>query len=218
MPSAPKTRATQLRSLETRESLVREALREFAERGFDGASTRTIAKRAGVAQSAIPYHFSTKEALWQAAADSIFGVFRSRLDARLAGLAGVEESTRLRLVLIDFVRLVAERPELHRFMLQEGVGHTKRLEWLVETHARPFMLWFGELIGGVKGFGRGLSIRPDHLIYMLIGAVSTPYALAPEFELSMGESPFSKEMVDAHAEAVIGLFFDDPEASKENPS
>ncbi|MBW2241190.1 MAG: TetR/AcrR family transcriptional regulator, partial [Deltaproteobacteria bacterium] len=152
MPTATKTRTTQQRSLDTRDSLVGAALREFAKRGFDGASTRAIAKRAGVAQSAVPYHFSTKEALWRAAADRIFDIFRSQLDARLAGLEGVDESTRTRLVLIDFVRLVAKHPELHRFMLQEGVERTARLEWLVATHVRPFLQWFRELILGVEGF------------------------------------------------------------------
>jgi AcrR family transcriptional regulator len=166
----------------------------------------------------VSIHFSTKEALWRAAADRIFGVFRSKLQARLEGLEGVDASTRTRLVLIEFVRLVAEHPELHRFMLQEGTGHSERLEWLVATHARPFILWFRERVHGVEGFGRGASIRPDHLVYMLIGAASTPYALAPEFELSMGKDPFSKEMVEAHAHAVVELFFDDPGRSKEGAS
>ena len=53
---------------------------------------------------------------------------------------------------------------------------------------------------------------------MLIGAVSTPYALAPEFEMSTGENPFSKKMVEAHARAVVELFFDHPDGSKENDS
>ena len=52
----------------------------------------------------------------------------------------------------------------------------------------------------------------------LIGAASTPYALAPEFELSMSKDPFSKEMVEAHAHAVVELFFDDPGGSKEGAS
>lgn len=39
----------------------------FAESGFNGASVREIANRAGVAQALIHYHFNTKEKLFEAA-------------------------------------------------------------------------------------------------------------------------------------------------------
>ena len=47
--------------------LLDAALVEFAAHGFAGASTRAIAERAGAHQPQINYHFSSKEALWQAA-------------------------------------------------------------------------------------------------------------------------------------------------------
>lgn len=207
MPSLSPQRREQRRSLETRDRLVEAALHEFAQKGFDGASTRAIATRAGAAQSALPYHFTTKEALWRAAADRIFGLYQGRFEARTAGLEGVDPATRARLLLLDFVRFAAAHPELHRFMLQEGTSATDRLEWLVATHVRPMVQLTRTLFEQLEASNRRLPARPDHLFYMLIGAASTPYALAPEFELTMGEDPFSKSMVDAHAEAVLQLFF-----------
>jgi len=203
------TRRTQRRSLETRARLVEAALHEFAEKGFEGATTRTIAARAGIAQSAVPYHFTTKDALWRAAADHIFAIFREQFLARISGLEGVEPLTRTRLLLLDFVRFAAAHPELHLFMLKEGAVRSERLEWLVDTHVRPSVAYVRDLIDDLERAGRRVAVRPDHLFYMLIGAVATPYAVAPEFELIMGKSPFSKEMVDAHAEAVLRLFFPD---------
>ena len=38
----------------------------FAERGYEAASTRDIAARAGVTQGLVTYHFESKDALWQA--------------------------------------------------------------------------------------------------------------------------------------------------------
>ena len=35
------------------------------------------------------------------------------------------------------MRFQAAHPELHRFMIQEGMRKSPRLEWLVETHIRP---------------------------------------------------------------------------------
>jgi DNA-binding transcriptional regulator YbjK len=64
----------------------RPALEAFAERGFHGASTRDIAQRAGTHQGLITYHFRSKDELWRAAADRIFGMLHETLAERLTGL------------------------------------------------------------------------------------------------------------------------------------
>jgi AcrR family transcriptional regulator len=55
----------------TRERLVDAALDAFGLNGFDGASTRDIARRAGANLAAIPYHFGGKEGLHRAVAAHI---------------------------------------------------------------------------------------------------------------------------------------------------
>ncbi len=212
MPSSRQPRRSQRRSLETRDRLVEAALQEFAEKGFGGASTRAIAARAGVAQSAVPYHFTTKESLWKAAADRLFGMLQEQFQARLVGLEGVDIRTRTRLLLRDLVLFAAAHPELHRFMLQEGTGASERLVWLVETHIRPILAFTRGQMAELEAAGEPLRGRPEHIHYMMIGAASMPYAVAPEFELATGEDPFSKEMVDAHVDTVVALFFPESEA------
>src|SRR5213080_2462932 len=59
-----------------REALLKSALVEFGAKGFDGASTRTIASRVQAHQPQINYHFETKTALWMAAVDHLFGLLR----------------------------------------------------------------------------------------------------------------------------------------------
>ena len=57
---------------ETREGVLRVALRAFAVKGFDGASTREIASGAGVNHGLIRHYFGSKQKLWQAAVDLAF--------------------------------------------------------------------------------------------------------------------------------------------------
>jgi AcrR family transcriptional regulator len=203
---ASRARRTQQRSLETREKLVEAALQIFAERGFEGGSTRDIAKRAGVALAALPYHFETKEALWRAAADRIFGLLQEQFQARLRGLEGVDLPTRLRLILRDFVLFAARHPELHRFMLQEGTGRSARLEWLVERHVRPVFSFVHSMISEAQSRGLMPAGRAEHLCYAMIGAASMPYAMAPEFELLTGADPSEKALLEAHVACILGLF------------
>jgi AcrR family transcriptional regulator len=199
-------RRPQQRSLDTRERLVEAALHVFAQHGFEGATTREIARRAGVALAALPYHFETKQALWRAAADRIFGQLGETFAKRLEGLEGVETPTRLRLLLRDFVRFQARHPELHRFMIQEGIGKSPRLAWLVETHIRPIYDFVRTLLEAAQGEGLTPPGRPEHLHYMLIGAASSAYALAAEFELLTGRDPSDEKLVAEHVAALERLF------------
>jgi TetR/AcrR family transcriptional regulator len=199
-------RRPQQRSLETRERLVDAALLVFAEHGFAGASTREIARRAGVALAALPYHFTTKEALWKAAADRIFGRLGEAFLRRIAGLEGVDPRTRLRLLLRDFVRFQAAHPELHRFMIQEGIGKSPRLAWLVEKHIRPIYDSVRALTEEAQREGFVRIGRPEHVHYMLIGAASSIYALGAEVELVTGLDPTDETLVAEHVATLERLF------------
>ena len=78
-PAAPASAAPP----ETRSRIVEAALEVFTERGFEGASTRKIASRAGVNHGLIPYYFGNKKKLWQAAVDDAFGDMQAETDALL---------------------------------------------------------------------------------------------------------------------------------------
>src|SRR3954465_6051144 len=47
------------------------AIEQFGRLGFEGASTRNIARASGTAMSSITYHFGGKEGLYPATADHI---------------------------------------------------------------------------------------------------------------------------------------------------
>lgn len=77
------------RSPETREQLIAIALPIFAQYGYDGASTRDIAQKAGVALSAISYHFGGKPELFAAVADRAARVMFAPLEKIVAEAAMV---------------------------------------------------------------------------------------------------------------------------------
>lgn len=205
--TAKPERRPQRRSVDTRERLVEAALAVFGDLGFEGASTREIARRAGVALAALPYHFTTKDALWRAAADRIFGKLTSRIGKRLDGLDGVDRATQLRLVLREFVRFSAERPALHRFMMQVAFTSSDRLAWLVETHVRPMYDFVNAITVDARRKGLGPAGRPAHLHYILIGAATSPYVMRAEFELLTGSDPCGDALIDEHVATLERMFF-----------
>src|ERR1700736_3638749 len=91
-PTPTKVRLRRART-DIREDLLESALVEFGAKGFDGASTRAIARRVEAHQPQINYHFESKAALWTAAVDYLFELLREALAGVLpATLTGVDAS------------------------------------------------------------------------------------------------------------------------------
>jgi AcrR family transcriptional regulator len=67
------------RGPDTRQRLIDSALEVFGAYGFDGASTRMLAERAGANLASIPYYFGGKEGLYRAAADFVVDVSKREI-------------------------------------------------------------------------------------------------------------------------------------------
>jgi AcrR family transcriptional regulator len=93
-----------------RQDLVRAAMHEIAERGFEGLRTREVARAAGVNIATLHYYFPTKEALIRAVVENVMGRFRSTLAP--SGSAGGQLRDHLRAVR----RLFREEPEISAVM------------------------------------------------------------------------------------------------------
>src|SRR5580704_17621597 len=123
-----------------RDRLLESALVEFGAKGFEGASTRSIAQRIDAHQPQINYHFASKEALWFGAVDHLFGVLRGELaDLPLPGATDnpVQVASAFAEAIRQFVRFAAAHPELNRIMVHAATEDSDRLRWMVERHVRP---------------------------------------------------------------------------------
>ncbi len=74
----PKDRGRHPRGEESRQRLIEAALDVFGRLGFEGASTRLLAKKAKVNLAAIPYYFGGKEGLYRAVVAHIAAVIAER--------------------------------------------------------------------------------------------------------------------------------------------
>jgi AcrR family transcriptional regulator len=204
-PATDRTRRQQRRAVDTRERIIAAALAEFARHGFRGTSTRTVAKLAGVQHPLVNYHFRDKEGLWRAVMAATGGAFMQRFERRLAGLRGVDDVTKLRLVQEDFVRFAAEHPHFH--LLMSARHSNKHLKFIVTEMVRPYFTQITALIRTAQRAGKYVEGDPHHLQYLFIGAATRIFTLADEVKLMTGRSPVSAKAVDAQVAACLGLFF-----------
>lgn len=202
----PRKRREQQRAIETKDAILDAALREFADKGYDGASTREISVKAEVNHRLIGHHFGNKELLWQATAKHVFGEYSRRLRERYAHLNGVDEPVLLRLMLREFILFSAKVPQLHGFMVQANKGDSARLKWLITNYIAPGIALELMLLKRAQDVGLLRSGDVTHLRYLFIGAATSIFTLAGEFQYISNQDPFDDKVVENHVEMVLSMF------------
>ncbi len=189
-----------------RQRLLESALVEFGAKGFDGASTRSIAERVDAHQPQINYHFASKEALWAAAVDHLF----ARLGEELADLplpASTDDPAQLAAAFAEairrFVRFAAAHPELNQILVHEATEDSDRLRCMVERHIRPLYDATRAVWQRLRDAGIAAPIDPAMVHYVIVGAASLPFVNAPEARLLTGAEPTDPNWVEAHAHGLV---------------
>jgi AcrR family transcriptional regulator len=180
----------------------------FSTHGFDGATLRQIADRAAVQHQLIVYHFGTKLALWKAVVSDICAESQAWLSEIEREASRVDAAAALSLLVSGFVRLTAQRPELHRMLTIEGSGNNERLQWWIDEHVRDFYALSTRLIREAQAAGKARAGHPGRLHYGMIGIVTTSFVFEQEYRAMTRLNPFSpREIADvtALARGFLGL-------------
>lgn len=108
-------------TVDARDRIVEGALTVFAQRGFDGATTREIAKEAGVSSALIHHHFKDKEGLWKLVGQRISEEFVEAITSSMdPALRGTGEGVRQ--MVASYLRYWREHPRALRFQLWRVLG------------------------------------------------------------------------------------------------
>lgn len=186
-----------------RAKILKAAIKAFAEKGFDAASTRVIATNADIEQGHLTYHFPNKELLWRAAADQIFGEMADHVESTMETIDIADPKERTRHGIREIVHYLARTPELFRFLVDAGNRSDDMMRWLVDTHLKPRLNFMIQ-----QGVGSTREIDPaliGHAFFALSGAASFIFAVAPACRRLTGIDPRKKAAIDMHAEFLANL-------------
>lgn len=199
-------RKQQQRSIVTQQKLLDAAIEAFSENGFKGTSTRDIAERAGVHHPLITYHFKNKDLLWRAAADRVFRDFRRSLAASLEAHLHESPKKRMASLIRAYVHYAKSQPALHKVMVQEASYPNPRLDWLIETHLRPFFDATFELLEQLQAIGVAPPGNPRLLFNMIRLSSGGLLALGNELKQSSGIDVEQEATLDEIADMVVAVF------------
>ena len=200
-------RAEQQRAQETRAAILNAALSEFAAKGFEAASIRNIAERVGLQHPLITYHFRSKDVLWQAVAEFVFERIRHEWDANLAETPAISAADHVKGMYKALFKFTVDYPEFHRFMLQEFLSYSPRLQWLADTVLKPLINGLLPQIRAAQEEGALPQCDPIIFHYLLISLTSTLSGFGPEMQATANISSSDPTLVDAYWRAVEDLVF-----------
>jgi len=153
--------------------IVTEAVRVFAECGYEGTSVATIADNAGLSKQNLMYYFPTKQALYQRVLDDVLDEW---LD-RMAHLADPDQDPQdvLRTYVQAKLRFSREHPYASRVYAMEVIGGAQlygeqirqRVVPLLRQDIEVFETWIAE--------GKIAPINATHLLFA-IWAMTQSYA------------------------------------------
>jgi AcrR family transcriptional regulator len=134
----------------TRDKILEASLKLFSQKGFLGATTREIAREAGVAEVTLFRHFPSKEALFEEVIRRYS--FLPALKGILPGLerAGYEEA--ILEIARRFLERLEERKDLIRIMLAERYHYPSQVKGI-------FRGFLGEMIRMLADYFRQLQAR-----------------------------------------------------------
>jgi len=202
----PPVRKQQQRSIVTQHKLLDAAIDAFAENGFKGTSTREIAERAGVHHPLITYHFKNKDQLWRAAADKVFVDFKKSLSASLADTNHECPKERMASLIRAYVYYAKNQPALHRVLVQEASLPNPRLDWLIETHLKPFFETTFVLIEELQRIGVAPAGNAKLLFNMIRLSSGGLLAIGNELIASSGIDVDSGDTLDEISDMIVSVF------------
>ena len=154
-------------------AILGEAVRQFAECGYEGTSIATVAERAGLSKQNLMYYFPTKQALYQRVLDNVLDEWL----ARMASLAdpGKDPGDVLRGYVRAKLQFSREQPLASRVYAMEVIGGAKlyadqirrRVIPLLRADIAVFERWIAD--------GKIAPVNATHLLFA-VWAMTQSYA------------------------------------------
>nr|WP_281388621.1 TetR/AcrR family transcriptional regulator [Litorivivens lipolytica] len=197
-----------MRREETREKILRAAVRIFAELGFEAASMGSIAARADLKKALVQYHFETKLNLWQEAVNFLWSELHTLEDGlpRLSDFSSHDDEREiLRQVLRAIIRFAKSHPDWVGIMFREASSPGPRLDWLVENHLKRDIEDGTAFIATAQSHGLLPEGPPLQILNIISGALTYPLLVAPLTKRATGINMASDESLDATVDILLNM-------------
>ena len=154
------------------DAILKAAEIEFADKGFEGATTSAIAARAGLPKANLHYYFSTKTVLYRRVMESVLSAWLDAAEVFDSAGSAEDALTRYIGAKMDLAR---DRPLGSRIFAREVIRGAPVIQDFLETTLAEWMRSRSAIVRGWIANGELRSLDPKVLFYT-IWATTQHYA------------------------------------------
>jgi AcrR family transcriptional regulator len=155
-----------------RERLFRAAAEEFAQRGYAGASSESISRRAGMSKATFYEHFANKEECIIALFDRSTEVVAAGMAQAARGAGPGHAAERMQAGTRAFLAALAEHPEFAQTLLVEIIGAGPRAAQRRDQNMQAFADTLDAENEAAARRGLIARFASPHDAYAIVGAIS----------------------------------------------
>ena len=182
---------------QSRASILKAAINEFAEHGIAGARTDAIARAARVNKALLYYYFKDKEAIYQAVLDHVFSGLRDTVVPMLEG--DLPPRQKVLNYLGAYFDYIAANPRFPRVVqgewIRTGTDRIGQMKRVAQSYFRPIYQKLGEVLRAGIASGEFRPIDPMHFIPSMVAIVVFYFSAAPVIKELMKIDPLAPDQI-----------------------
>lgn len=189
------------------EQLFKSSLKVFGNKGFEATTLTEIATEANITRSTINYHFGNKTELWKQTIDYLTNQFINEFHSNQKFHKDLDDISILKVVIRQMVHFWADDNGFCKMAYSELNQKSERADYFIEHMMYPLINLTKDVFGRLRKEGIIKKFDKQYQLSIVLGMVSYLFANSYMFEKLHGIDCTADELKDAHADAVIEIFF-----------
>ncbi len=188
---------------ETARRILAAAERIFAARGLAGARTDEIARAARVNKAMLYYYFGSKERLYHAVFENLFGRAGRMIQEETPAQASPRQTV---LAFVEgYFKFRIENPNYARLMQHMMLENPEQFRWIAREYFEQGFKRMTRIIKSASADGEFQPVNPDHTMLNIIAMIVFYFSGAPVHSVLLRRNALQPRAIAEHKRAVIDL-------------